>query len=80
MALVRYWAGARALAGAGEQEFAGASVAEVLQAVRAAHGAAMGRLIDSSVLLLDNRQLEAGVDEPLTARSVLEVLPPYAGG
>jgi molybdopterin converting factor small subunit len=75
---VRYWAGARAAAGVDEDVLTGC--ATVGDAVSAA-----GRLRPAlqpvaavSTLLLDGRA--AHRDDPLPEGSVVEVLPPFAGG
>jgi molybdopterin synthase sulfur carrier subunit len=75
---VRYWAGARAAAGVDHDEVADvASVGAALSAVTALHPA-LEPVAAVSTLLLDGRSV--GRDAALTHGSVLEVLPPFAGG
>jgi molybdopterin converting factor small subunit len=75
---VRYWAGARAAAGVDEDVVSGC--ATVGDAVTAAGHLrpALGPVAAVSTLLLDGRA--AHRDTPLAEGSVLEVLPPFAGG
>jgi sulfur-carrier protein len=74
---VRYWAGARAAAGADSDQVRAASVAEAISQVNVLHpGLAQVTAVCS--LLLDGRP--AAPDQPLVEGSVLEVLPPFAGG
>jgi molybdopterin converting factor small subunit len=77
-ATVRYWAGARAAAGA-ETDLVRdcATVAEAVAAVDALHPG-LAAVTAVSTLLLDGRA--AHRDDPLPDGSVLEVLPPFAGG
>jgi molybdopterin converting factor small subunit len=77
-ATVRYWAGARAAAGV-ETDLVHdcATVAEAVAAVDALHPA-IASVTAVSTLLLDGRA--ARRNDPLPDGSVLEVLPPFAGG
>jgi molybdopterin synthase sulfur carrier subunit len=75
---VRYWAGARAAAGVDEDVVAGcATVGEAVRAV-ARLRPALTAVAAVSTLLLDGRA--AHREDPLAPGSVLEVLPPFAGG
>lgn len=77
---LHYWAGARAAAGCDSEEVAATTVAEALARARAAH-AALGPVIDRSSILVDGRQVPpARRDAPVAAGTVVEVLPPFAGG
>lgn len=80
MVCIRFWAGARELAGTAEQSLAAGSLAAVLTALRQEHGPRMGNLLSISVLLLDGVQVARDADVPVPDGAVLEVLPPYAGG
>jgi len=80
MACVRYWAGARDVAGTHQQSVSATSLADLLDAVRAEHGERMARLIEMGVVMVDGEKVARGTDQPLTDSSVVEVLPPYAGG
>lgn len=81
---VRYWAAARAAAGRAEDWVLGASVADVLDAVLAAHAGnpRFAQVLAVSSLLVGDRPM--GARDPATVRlepgSVVEVLPPFAGG
>jgi molybdopterin synthase sulfur carrier subunit len=75
---VRYWAGARAAAGVESDVVEGRStVADVVAAVDAFHPG-LGAVTAVSTLLLDGRA--AHRDQHVPDGSVLEVLPPFAGG
>jgi sulfur-carrier protein len=79
---VRYFAAARAAAGVESEQLdvtAGGTVDDVLDAVRARHGADLARVLDRCSFLLD----EVAVRDrstPLPIASTLDVLPPFAGG
>ena len=77
-ATVRYWAGARAAAGAESDVVHDcATVADAVAAVDALHPG-LASVTAVSTLLLDGRATHR--DQPLPDGSVLEVLPPFAGG
>ena len=79
---VRYFAAARAAAGV-EQETvsadAGATVGSVLAAITAAHDAELARVLVRCSYLLDAVAVH-GPETPVRDESVLDVLPPFAGG
>ncbi len=79
MVTVRYWAGARAAAGVAEEAVQADTIGELLDAVAGRHG--IERVLAGCSLLVDGtavRREEA--DRPLPAGSVVDVLPPFAGG
>ena len=78
---IRYWASARAAAGCDSERFTGRCVGDVLEAAVAAH-AGLGVVLRVSTILLDGRSVTAAkpLPEPLSASTILEVLPPFAGG
>lgn len=81
-ASVRYFAAARAAAGRDSEEFtlpAGADLAALITAVRAAHGPELSRVLDRCSYLVDE---VAPRDHSVTLRhgAVVDVLPPFAGG
>lgn len=79
---VRYFAAAKAAAGTAEETIglaAGATVADAVDAVRAAHGPELGRVLERCSFLLD----EVAVRDrsaALGGAGALDVLPPFAGG
>ncbi|MGO4342639.1 MoaD/ThiS family protein [Phycicoccus sp. Soil748] len=75
---IRYWAGARAAAGVEQDELTDVTtVGAALAAVVALHPP-LEPVAAVSTLLLDGRSVDR--EAPLTGGSVLEVLPPFAGG
>lgn len=78
---VRYFAGARAAAGTGEEVVtltAGATVQHLIEAISARHGAGMTRVLSACSFLVD--QIAADRDRVLTGEVQVDVLPPFAGG
>jgi molybdopterin converting factor small subunit len=80
MACVRYWAGAREIAGTAEQSVAATSLAGLLAAVCHEHGDRMARLVEVALVLVDGERVARDGDQSLTDAAVVEILPPYAGG
>jgi len=85
---IRYWASARAAAGCDSESFSGRRVGDVLEAASAAH-TGLGAVLAVSTILLDGHLVSASdpLPEPserlpgqVSARALLEVLPPFAGG
>jgi molybdopterin converting factor small subunit len=79
MPTLRYFAAAADAAGTDQEHLVGDDVGAVLAAARAHHGPRMTHVIEHSSLLLDGRY----VSDPSTSvgdSSVLDVLPPFAGG
>ena len=79
---VRYFAAARAAAGADAEQVivpAGATVDILLKTVRAAHGDELGRVLDRCSFLLDEVAVRDR-DLPLHDGATVDVLPPFAGG
>ncbi|MDN5791391.1 MAG: MoaD/ThiS family protein [Micrococcales bacterium] len=74
---VRYWAGARAVAGVDADQHAGATVGDVLESVVSSHPD-LRRIATVATFLLDGRHAER--DTPVVEGVTLEVLPPFAGG
>jgi sulfur-carrier protein len=79
---VRFWAAARDAAGQVEERYPEGTLAEVLAEAGARHGERLAKVLSAASFLVD--------DDPvgkrdhhlvrLGAGSVLEVLPPFAGG
>jgi molybdopterin converting factor small subunit len=80
--VIRYWAAARAVAGVDEEQCDADTVADLLNAARASKDAAFAAILERSSVLVDG--LTLGTRDPATVRlaadSVVEVLPPFAGG
>lgn len=79
MALVRYWAGARAAAGCAQEESSASTVGDLLTDISRRHD--ISRILRASSLLVDG--IAVATDEPdrqLSASAVVDVLPPFAGG
>ena len=75
---LRYWAGARAAAGVDEETLeSGPSVGDVLDAAVAAHPD-LRDVVSVCSVLLDGRAVPR--DTEVGPDTVLEVLPPFAGG
>ena len=80
--VVRYFAAARAAAGTEEEKLRvgpGATVADLLAAVRAEHPGELGAVLDRCSFLLDEVAVR-DLGTPLTDAATLDVLPPFAGG
>jgi len=79
MVLVRYFAGARAAAGVPEEKVAAATLGELLEAAAAAHGERLGHVLTVCSFLVDGTTTRDRA-LPLSPGSVVDVLPPFAGG
>ena len=79
---VRYWAGARQAAGTAEEALPPGTLAEVLALARARHDEAFARVLSICSFLVDEQPVGARRhdDVPLADGTVLDVLPPFAGG
>jgi sulfur-carrier protein len=79
--VVRYYAGARAAAGTGEERVDvadDASVADLVDVLVGRHGAGLARVLASSTFLVD--AVPGGRERPLDGARQVDVLPPFAGG
>lgn len=79
---VRYYAGARAAAGADEESLelpGGASVADAISALRAGRSTALNRVLDAASYLVDGIAVRNKA-VTISDGSRLDVLPPFAGG
>jgi molybdopterin converting factor small subunit len=76
---VRFWASARAAAGVAEERTAAGPLDEVLVRLADAHGERLGRILGYCSFLLDGAAVRDR-SRALPPGSVLEVLPPFAGG
>jgi sulfur-carrier protein len=80
--VVRYFAAARAAAGVEDEkiEIAGAAtVADLLDALRAEHGGGLAHVLKRCSYLLDEVAVR-DLATPLAHATTLDVLPPFAGG
>ena len=84
MVTVRYWAAAKHAAGVAEERLDAATLAEALAVALARRPAAaeFRAVLDRSSFLVDGEQAgRRGADSVALAEgSVIEVLPPFAGG
>jgi molybdopterin converting factor small subunit len=82
MAVLRYWAGARAAAGVAEEQVHASTLAAALDAARAGRDERFARVLSVCAFVIDEQP--AGLTPPdqlsLNADSVVDVLPPFAGG
>jgi molybdopterin converting factor small subunit len=79
---VRFWAAARDAAGRVEEHYPAGTLAEVIAEASRRHGERLTRILGTASFLVDDdpvgkRDLASVRLEP---GSVLEVLPPFAGG
>ncbi len=77
-ATVRYWAGARAAAGVDAEVVAAPTTVEELVAALTAARPGLAEVLPVCSLLVDG--LAASGADPVPAGTVVEVLPPFAGG
>lgn len=77
---VRYWAGAREVAGVEHERVEASSVGDVV-ALLGARGPALAAVLRRSSLLVDGQVVRGGaLDAALAEGQTVEVLPPFAGG
>lgn len=81
---VRYWASMREAAGTVEERVDAATLADALKTIRANHAdrPRFGKVLDVCSLLVDDVPANTRAPEDVTLQtgSVIEVLPPFAGG
>jgi len=81
---IRYWAAARAAAQVAEEPYDAATLGEALQAARSRHAAdpEFARVLDRCSFLVDGQPVgsRSPAAIPLAEGSIVEVLPPFAGG
>ena len=76
---VRYFAGARAASGVDTETRSAASLDELLGQIVAAHGERLERVLTACSFLVDGAQARDRA-HALSPGSVVDVLPPFAGG
>jgi sulfur-carrier protein len=74
---VRYWAAAQAAAGTHEERLTAADLGQLRDAALLAHPG-LAPVLKVASFLLDGRRIDSSATLP--AESVVEVLPPFAGG
>ena len=82
MAVLRYWAAAKAAAGVAEERCLEGNLADALSMAASRHGEPLSRVLDRCSFLVDGDPV-GGRDRGairLTEQTVVEVLPPFAGG
>jgi molybdopterin synthase sulfur carrier subunit len=80
--VIRYWAAAREAAGVVEEPYDADTVAAALDAARARHGEQFAAILRRCSFLVDEAPV-GGRDHcavELSDGSIIEVLPPFAGG
>lgn len=80
---VRFWAAARTAAGVAEDEYGDCdSLADLVAAIRARHDARLAAVLGVCSFLVDAAPVGTRdhARVPVPAGSVVEVLPPFAGG
>ncbi|MEU0488443.1 MoaD/ThiS family protein [Nocardiopsis changdeensis] len=80
---IRYWAAAKEAAGIAEEPVLAATLGEALDAARRLHpDDRFQRVLGVSSFLVDEKPVgrRAHGDVPVTDGTVIEVLPPFAGG
>jgi molybdopterin converting factor small subunit len=76
---VRYFAGARAAAGVDTETRSAGSLDELIGQIVATHGERLERVLTACSFLVDGTQTRDRSHE-LSSGSVVDVLPPFAGG
>ena len=76
---VRWFGGAAEAAGAEEEAYPAGTLAAVLDAAVTRHGDPVARVLPPCSVLVDGRNV-TGEPVEVSAGSVVDVLPPFAGG
>jgi molybdopterin converting factor small subunit len=76
---VRYWASARAAAGRAEESVPAGSLRSVIEVCSARHDERLARVLGYCSFLVDGAAVR-DQDVVVAPGSVIEVLPPFAGG
>ena len=82
MTTLRYWAAARAAAGTPADELDAASLADAVAEAVARHGLSLEKVLSVCSFVVDGDPVGARPHEgvALSAGSLVDVLPPFAGG
>lgn len=77
--VLRWFGGAAEASGVDEESYGEGALSAVLAAALERHGDPVGRVLPRCSVLVDGRNAE-GTDPHVAAGSVVDVLPPFAGG
>jgi molybdopterin converting factor small subunit len=79
---VRFWAAARAAAGADTEPYDAATLADAIAAMKSRHDVRLGVLLDRCAFVVDDAHIGGRPHDTvtLTEGGSIEVLPPFAGG
>ena len=80
MATVRFFAAAKEAAGCAEHTFRAADLELLSQALVDAFGEKFSRVLGQSSWLVDGTRVPMGDNRPIGDDTVVDVLPPFAGG
>jgi molybdopterin converting factor small subunit len=82
MALLRYWASAKEAAGLAEEEVAATTLGEALAAARTGHGERFATVLARCSFVVDGDPVGGRDHARVGVRpdSLVDVLPPFAGG
>jgi molybdopterin converting factor small subunit len=82
MPQLRYWAAAKAAAGSASEPVDGATLGEVLAVARGRHDARFGVVLDRCSFVVDGDPVGGRDHATVVVRpdSLVDVLPPFAGG
>jgi hypothetical protein len=79
--IVHYWAAAREAAGVSSEELPAATLAELARLAGRRHGPRLERVLGHCSWVVDGQTVRPGEGGPgLRPDSVVEALPPFAGG
>ncbi|MDQ1682568.1 MAG: sulfur-carrier protein [Frankiaceae bacterium] len=77
---VRYWGSAREAAGRAEDVVEAAGLREAVAAVADRYGERFRRIVEMSTIVVDGERLPPHAKVAVHEGSVVEVMPPFAGG
>lgn len=77
---LRYWAAAKAAAGVAEEQVSARTLEEALAGARERHGSRLAAVLEAASLLVDGVRVTPEQHPRLADGTVVEVLPPFAGG
>ena len=82
MTTLRYFAAAKEAAGTGEEKVEAATLAQALAAAREQHDARFGTVLGRCSFVVDGAPVGGRAHDAVgvSAASVVDVLPPFAGG